>query len=152
MVSNIFLNYCLNNLDNFIGTFSCDNIPPISKQQNLLIINLSKSDEIGTHFIALNILKYSNSLKCKVQYMDPLGGYCKNMYIINYLKHYCKSYLYLEHPIQNILSQKCGFFCLAFVLECIGQKGSIVSFANKFNIRNLLHNDIILEKYILKVI
>ena len=150
MVSNIFLNYALDKIKGYIGTFSCYKIPEVSTLHNLLIINLSKTADVGTHFISLNM--YINKGKWVLEYFDPLSGQCNNKYIIDYMLKYSYEYKYITHPVQNILSSKCGFYCMSFVLHCLRDNGNIDSFIKMFSLKRLFLNEIFIEKYILEII
>ena len=69
MTSNIFINESLHFLDEFKGTYSCDDLPQIinSKLTKYFVVNLDLSTGVGTHFIFLE-LGSKHAL-----YWDPLG-------------------------------------------------------------------------------
>ena len=56
----------------FNGTFSIDNIPVFEDDVFSVIINLSKQNAIGTHFIAVYVLEN------KIIYFDSFGNQLNN--------------------------------------------------------------------------
>ena len=52
----------------FHGTFSVDNIPVFQDDVFSIIVNLSKQNEICTHFIAVYVLEN------KIRYSDSFGN------------------------------------------------------------------------------
>ena len=88
----------------FNGTFSIDNIPVFDDDVFSIIINLSKQNEIGTHFIAVYVLEN------KIIYFDSFGNQLNNSSLKRYLKKYKKSIIFSNIQLQNLLSRHCGFF------------------------------------------
>ena len=70
----------------FRGTFSIDNIPVFDDDVFSIIINLSKQNEIGTHFIAVYVLKN------KIIYFDSFGNQLNDSSLKKYLKN-------IENPL-----------------------------------------------------
>ena len=83
MTLNIYLMRIVYNIPGFKGVFSSDTIPKVTFTRltpvTSIIINLSKSSEKGTHFIAL-IFK-----NAKINYFDSFGQVCTNENIIIYI-------------------------------------------------------------------
>lgn len=97
----------------FLGSFPCNLIPNIEKKSNFsIILNLSKLEEEGTHFIAI----YADATK--LLYFDPLGNNCKNKYINNFITKNKKNRKVVKTfpTIQSDKSIFCGYFCLGFLL------------------------------------
>ena len=68
-ISNIYIDNLMNKISKtFWGTFSIDNIPLIKNDIFSVIVNLSKQNEKGTHFIAVS------SRKNRIIYFDSLGN------------------------------------------------------------------------------
>ena len=66
-ISNIYIDSLMNKISRtFYGTFSIDNIPEINNDVFYVIVNLSKRNEKGTHFIAVS------SRKNRIIYFDSL--------------------------------------------------------------------------------
>ena len=60
-ISNIYIDHLMQQISlSFRGTFSLDNIPTFEEETFSLIVNLSKVDEKGSHFIAIFVLKKQN--------------------------------------------------------------------------------------------
>lgn len=109
MVSNLYLNRVLYFLREFKGTFSCNNLPPFTptEKREFFIVNLSKAEEKGSHFIYLE--KYNDILF----YWDPLGISLHNPHIVNFLeKSKLSRVISISNTVQHINSISCGLFCL----------------------------------------
>lgn len=112
-VTNTYLNELLFPFcSNYGGCFSCDNIPNVSLHENVnFIVNLSKSSEPGSHFIAL-IIK-----KAHVFYFDSFGLPCNNDHILVYMHKLSRNIVYNAIKIQADNSKMCGFYCALIVLR-----------------------------------
>ena len=69
----------------FKGTFSIDKIPTYKDEKLSIIVNLSKENEEGTHFIGIT------SSKDTIIYFDSYGIEYINLTIEKYLKKYRKN-------------------------------------------------------------
>jgi hypothetical protein len=134
-VSNLYLDSFMKKISiSFRGTFSCDNIP-IFKESNIAVIsNLSREQDIGSHFIAFFISDDT------IIYFDPFGIENYNISIEEYLKKYKKQIIYSEQRIQAYNSSHCGYFCVIFIL-CLDNNVSLRNFLELFNKNDLLIND-----------
>ena len=65
-ISNIKINEILKDDNNYIGTFSKDNVPILKNNQST-IVNLADSNDIGTHWIAMRFVD------SKLFYFDSYG-------------------------------------------------------------------------------
>ena len=136
-ISNIYIDSLMNKISRtFYGTFSIDNIPEINNDVFSVIVNLSKRNEKGTHFIAVS------SRKNKIIYFDSLGNQNINLILKEYLKNHKKQIIYSNHQLQNFFSNHCGFFCVSFIL-CIENDISLENFLKIFSRKNLYLNDYI---------
>ena len=100
----------------FLGVFPCDLIKFKSKTFSL-ICNLSKHNEVGTHFVALFCRNK------KLTFFDPLGDKLENKFIIKFLDKLNLTKLSdLKLKIQNDESSFCGFYCIAFLIACYENK------------------------------
>lgn len=113
--SNIFLLDFLGRFkwSHFHGVFASDMIPRglHSEEEFSIICNLSKSGQKGTHYIS--IIKYNNI----VLYLDPLAMYIDVSDINKFIDLCaCKKVIRLSHPIQDLTSWYCGYFCMFFLL------------------------------------
>ena len=128
----------------FLGTFPCNILPECGgKEKFSLIINLSKHNTNGSHFIAIfadkNIFLF----------FDPLGNTCRNKDILNFI-HVNRKNRKLKQKFRKIQSEKsifCGYFCLAFLLNFKTNK-PLKHFLNIFNRKTLDENDNIVVKFI----
>ena len=65
-ISNFKINDILKNNENYIDTFSKNNVPKLKNNQSS-IVNLANSNDVGTHWIAMKF--YNN----KLIYFDSYG-------------------------------------------------------------------------------
>ena len=146
MVSNIYLNEMAENLKYFRGTFSCNNIPIVkdNTHHHSYIVNLSKKNDVGSHFIALCITQTKFQKTC--MYFDSFGVSCDNKYILKYMSNISDNYKYNAFQIQDFSSLYCGFFALGCVMSY--ENNCIFKYINMFNENNLLMNDKNVIKYI----
>ena len=136
-ISNVYIDKLMEKISiSFNGTFSIDNIPVFNDDVFSIIINLSKQNEIGTHFIAVYVLEN------KIIYFDSFGNQLNNSSLKRYLKKYKKPIILSKIQIQNLLSSHCGFFCIAFIL-CIENNITLDNFLKKFYRKKLHLNDYI---------
>jgi len=113
-ISNLYIEQILNSLPiAFDGVFSCDNIPTqiTDKSTYIIICNLSKENEKGTHFITLAKVGEKHfylfdSLALELHLLP----YQIRVLIPKHVKIVCKT------NIQPIISSFCGFYCVYFVL------------------------------------
>ena len=100
---------CLKN--NFLGVFSIDNFPQQLNERCCFISNLSKSNEIGSHWIS-----FIKSEKKTIEIFDSLGTK------IDYLRPFLKfkgnpTILYNDCAFQSVTSNTCGYFAITFLIE-----------------------------------
>ena len=127
----------------FKGVFSSDNIPFFSDFNISLLCNFSKSNEKGTHYVSIYILRN------KIIYFDPLGFECVVEEICNYLNMYNKIIIQSTVAIQHPLSFHCGYFCIGFLLA-IHSKLTLLQYQSMFDYNDLLLNDEIVCNLILQ--
>ena len=152
-LSNLLLiDYISPRCKNFIGVFSVDNLP--SNRIVLpccLITNLSKSNEKGTHFVAIYI-----SSKNHLFYFDSFGFLPPiwNKPLLHFLKPWLKDNQFqtvLDYPIQEINSLFCGWYSAAFCLIIGNKLMSIKHFIQIFEKKLLLKNDLIVTNIIKEI-
>ena len=152
-LSNLLLiDYISPRCKNFIGVFSVDKLP--SNRLVLpccLITNLSKSNEKGTHFVAIYI-----SSKNQLFYFDSFGFLPPiwNKPLLHFLKPWLKDnqfQIVLDYPIQEINSLFCGWYCAAFCLITGNKLMSIKQFIQVFKKNLLQKNDLIVTNMIKEI-
>jgi hypothetical protein len=147
-ISNIYISSFLGRFtSDFLGVFSCDNIPSKINEKNkfIIICNLSKKFEKGSHFIC--IVSSNDS----IIYIDPLGLPCLNKYIIAFLIEAKKNVLYNSNQIQSRDSVCCGFYVILFALY-FDTKSRQRNMKMTFSQVNLSDNDNICIQYIADII
>ena len=101
-ISNIYIDDLMKKIScSFKGTFSIDKIPTYKDEKFSIIVNLSKENDEGTHFIGIT------SSKDTIIYFDSYGIEYINLTIEKYLKKYRKKYfirmfnynMYLVHIV-----------------------------------------------------
>lgn len=111
--------------EEFIGCFPYDKLPPIKEKKNFsLIINTGDSRSHGEHWLAVKVINQ------KCFYFDSFGLPIINEEIKNFLRQYGKCF-YSRVCIQEIDSNKCGYFCIMF-LKNVNSYDDYVTFINMF--------------------
>jgi len=118
-ISNIEINDIMSNIKGFQGVFPLDLLP--KKPGKCGIINLDISSGNGTHWVC-----WYNDLDF-IEYFDPYGEYklnkvklTKNVIpreIVIFLKKSGKDIYYNDGFLQGITSQKCGCFCMYYIIN-----------------------------------
>jgi len=111
MLTNLFIEKVLKQIQGFKGVFSSDNCPLLKNPGESIIINFDRVNEGGSHFVAIylqqkNVLKYFDSLD--IPLLPPE--------LIVYLKQYSKIYD-CSKQIQSFSSTYCGFYCMLFIMS-----------------------------------
>ena len=124
----------------FIGCYPHDILPHIKRKSNIsIIINTANSKLIGEHWVAIKMIND------ECFYFDSFGVEIVNENIKEFVKIY-KNVIYSTRCIQNIESDKCGEFCVAFInnVNCVE---SYKNFINSFS-ENGYINDMIVDTLI----
>ena len=86
-ISNMYIDNLMEKISSsFRGTFSIDKIPMFKEEKFSIIVNLSKENEKGTHFIGISV---SENV---VVYFDSYGLETIDLTIEKYLKKYGKKF------------------------------------------------------------
>ena len=122
------INNILGGVKIFRGAYASDMVPLISKiKTQAFIINTDKANSPGDHWVGLVV----SGGKC--QYFDSFGYENLNLDILNVCKKAgIQRYVFSTKQIQPAYSDKCGFYCIAFVLSFI-HGISYRSFLNLFS-------------------
>ena len=132
-MSNLKIDEILKNNENYIGTFSKDNVPLLKNNQSV-IINLQDSDKNGSHWVSYK--KIGN----KIFYFDSYAiPFVNNIIKNQYPKH---KFICNIYRIQSMNSNQCGRFCILFVKSNIKNENDYNNFLLKFEKNNFLKNDI----------
>ena len=110
-ISNIYIKDVVTpHTKHFEGVYSCETIPSSlkSKDKFSIIVNLSKSNERGTHWVAI----FKD--KDKLIYYDPIGFPLINPHIKAFLECIKQDYQYNLFEYQCMKSKFCGFFTILF--------------------------------------
>lgn len=141
-VSNHFIDDFLKHgvgLKSFVGTFSCDRIPPWPGPRTAMIVNLSKELELGSHFVAL----YYTGPDC--YYFDSYGRPLANLDIQSRVGQVIEVN---GTPIQTSTSYFCGLYCIGFVLAVLKRQWSPQDFLRPFYPYPTVKNDEIVTEWI----
>ena len=141
-ISNMYIDNLMEKISSsFRGTFSIDKIPMFKEKNFSIIVNLSKENEKGTHFIGISLLKNV------IVYFDSYGVETINLTIEEYLKKYRKKIIHSNIQLQHFFSSHCGFFCISFIL-CLDNNIPFHKFLKMFHKKDLYLNDYISIKII----
>jgi len=147
MLTNFDLEKIAKNYDvKLIGIYSKNELDKLPIENGNYIINLD--DNIGSHWTALNINKN------KGIYFDSFGC-VPPQNVISFVKQKPNiKFGYNNFIIQDLESEKCGFYCIAFLLFFNRSQNKDIYKATNDFIQlfkdNTLENDEILKKNLLK--
>ena len=114
-------------------------IPEDFKSPSILIINLGKSYERGSHWIVIH--QKDNQ---QIEIFDSLGKKPQKE-IHNLLLSHNKGYMYNHKCVQDYFTETYGQFCLFYsYYSCRGL--SLQDIVNKFN-SNLKSNELIVQRF-----
>ena len=139
------INSMLKHIIMFVGTFPSDIVPVYRKKYpQAFVINTAPEKTSGEHWTALIL----SDNKCL--YFDSLGHQIQNLSLLKSFKRAgVKDYTYNSRQIQSVLSNSCGYYCIAFILSFV-YGVSYHSFISNF-MTELKQNDDICYKFIKKV-
>ena len=141
-MSNLKIDEILKNNENYIGTFSKDNVPVLRNNQST-IVNLDYSSGKGTHWISYK------RINDKIFYFDSYGvAYIPDIIKKQYPKH---KFICNIYRIKSIYSNQCGSYCILFVKADIKNENDYNNFLLQFEKNNFLKNDIIIYNVLLKM-
>lgn len=112
---------------------------------NNYVINLSNSNEQGTHWTSLKL----DHLNKKAYYFDSYGVIYPEI-VNKVFKDY--TIIYNKTQIQDIDAKSCGWFCILFLYMMYHNNNKLSQFIRMFNKKELIKNNKILEKHFEKLI
>lgn len=135
-----FLKYFKELVDKNIFITSADLLPTQINLPFASVINLSNSDEVGTHWVTLVIDEEGAGF-----YFDTYGRRVSNKHINLFIKLHCKKIYYNDNQIQSIDSKVCGQYCCIFIYLFLKNNFSLKKFSSMFK-NNYFINDLIIER------
>ena len=121
---------------NFIGCYPHDELPKIKSRCDCsIIINTAPSGANGEHWVAVRMTKNY------CFYFDSFGVPIVNENIQRFVKKYKKA-IYSYKCIQDVRSEKCGQFCIAFINNVDSIK-NYKKFLNMFDTKLYLNDFIV---------
>ncbi len=95
----------------FLGVFSLDTCPRNIKNRTFFILNMSRSNELGSHWISVvksspNLVEIFDSLGTKYEILKPYLKFNKNSNIV-----------FNDCAFQLPTSTTCGFFAITFCVN-----------------------------------
>lgn len=143
-LSNIDLDNVFDNTPGYLGTHSKDLMQKIKipvSTKSFSVINLQDSkDGGGTHWVA----SFNNPKNTYIYYFDSYG-IIPSEDTIKWLKKSGKRILYNTTEIQSLKSVSCGFYCIAFIKWCLGER-DYLDFVGSFTDDGSINNEIILKR------
>jgi hypothetical protein len=135
------INFILSKVPEFLGCFSRNMLPPFPKIfPKSIIINTGHSSGPGIHWVALVLIADI------CLYFDPFGVGIVETEILDYVKSQYQSITFSNTCIQDVKSNKCGAFCVSFILS-VKNKYDYNKFIGHFNAPILKENDKLLKGY-----
>ena len=134
------INKFLANEKHFMGCYPCDSLPPFPKQfPRSLIVNTDSVQRPGDHWVGLVFTEE------KCFYFDSFGVGILEVDIWRYVNNRYETFIHSVAEIQSIESEKCGEFCIGFVLHVKSIK-SYEKYIKKFHLKNTMLNDFEIEQ------
>ena len=121
----------------FCGVYALDKLPNvIEKYPCGIIANTDRSDEPGTHWVALYFQSFENA-----QFFDSYGNHPDfyNNIFSNYLDTHSVNWTFNPKILQSVTSAVCGQYCI-FFLSYKSRGYSMISIVNMFS-NNKKFND-----------
>jgi hypothetical protein len=118
---------------------ACDKLPKSFNLPAGFVINLSRNNEKGSHWVSLFIDKSGNG-----KYFDSFGLPPRNRLIIRYIREHCTSIEFNRMQLQQINSRVCGKYAAVFLVNCFQEK-TLYEFS-KYFCKNTFINDLRIEK------
>jgi hypothetical protein len=132
----------------FIGVYSADNLPQNlnTSEKFTLICNHDNVGEAGSHFIS--IICFPDY----VFYLDSFGYPCNIDTIKYFLQSLKRKIFYNSLQLQDFTSSYCGFYCILYSLYFDKIFDSMAPLKIKFNMNNLLENDMLCVEQIKRLV
>lgn len=141
MTTNLYLHKILSPLSEFGGIFNTSSIQDLHFKALpcYVICNLSESGTAGTHWIGIVLTK------SRAMYFDSFGEKCSSTPIkALFARLGYHEYFYNFVQIQHNVSEKCGEYCLGFIL-CHKDGYDLHDYVSMFKTTNLMLNDKLLK-------
>lgn len=129
------------------GVYAADMLPKhkIEKLPQIFVINTCSSeveDFKNCHWICIHLTAYA------IEYFDSAGhlSFLANEHIAKFVLTQEKKIIFNCQQVQDITSDKCGYFCLAFLNYVAGFHVDFSTFMEVFDRENLKLNDDIVMK------
>ena len=121
------------------GVLAKDQLPPPSYNPKLYVVNLDKSNERGSHWIAL--LLTNNYIS---EYFDPLGRK-PDKFLTKYFNSYSIYYLVNKKQCQSKLTSTCGKFCLFYCY--LRSRGKTMKRIISYFTEDILYNELFINNF-----
>lgn len=112
-----------------------------NKKKNYgIVINLSKKNEFGSHWVGMFISKsYRHDDRRNGFFLDSYGFTPRSWYLTDFIKKNCHHVEYCERQLQQLHSNVCGMYVSCFIIH-MANGNQFQHFVDKFS-KNLLIND-----------
>lgn len=120
----------------FVGIYPCDRIPVEVNRPCCLVINTDSASEAGVHWVAVYIDAWGKGV-----YFDSYGFEPLDPAVRAFLKQNTRVWHYNSEPIQNVLSDRCGYYCLCFLTK-VARGYTLRELMRVFDVRKPHQNDI----------
>lgn len=120
---------------------SSDRLPQRYNTPVGIIVNLSKSNEIGTHWVAI----YIDTLH-RATYFCSFGQKPRVKNIQIFLRKNCKKITYSSQHLQSLNSRECGKYCAVYLYHQLKLGRRLQDFLKRFSPHNTVLNDMLIVK------
>ena len=121
----------------FVGVYPSDRLPSrVVSWPCCLVINTDPAEQEGAHWVAVYITPGGVGV-----YFDSYGLYPVNENITNFLGANTRMWHYNTQPLQSVLSDRCGYYCLYFLTKS-SQGQSLDRLLRPFDVLRPFQNDI----------
>ena len=136
-----FLGKCRITRTHFHGVFPCDKNPIIQTRPCSFIWNTAPSDDSGEHWVALWVDDRNFGY-----FMDSSGAEPQPEFLEFFTKNCIQWKRVFNVPIQGLLSNVCGYYCIYFLIRK-AMKHSNKAIRALYS-TNLAKNDILVQKWV----
>jgi hypothetical protein len=127
----------------FEGVFASDKLPRkrLRKTPSAFIVNLSPSNEIGSHWISIYIDENKHGY-----YFDSYGLQPNVDDIVKFLEIQCKSYHWSTREIQATNSTVCGAYAVCYIIFRMQSNNNRIRDFQDFFCGNPFINDLCIQR------
>ena len=126
----------------FRGVFAANTLPKFlcSSTSHAFVVNTDPHYKPGKHWVAIYITPFKKAI-----YFDSFGLAPWQPEICKFIKENSLTLVYNSTPIQSLISQTCGLFCIYF-LQKMSKGISLAEMLAVFNPYDPVYNDLFIQR------